>query len=107
MAIHTAYQSHTGSRADKHFKSTVFQGEQLMIGLNCLEPGQSQHVHAHEDADKAYVVMEGRGWFSVGGETFEAGPGEIVWAARGVPHGVENQSAGRLTVLVAIAPPPK
>ena len=107
MTSHTPYQAHTGSRAEKHFKSTVFQGEQLMIGLNCLEPGQAQHVHAHDDADKAYVVMEGQGVFSVGGETFEAGPGEIVWAAKGVPHGVENKSAARLTVLVAIAPPPK
>jgi quercetin dioxygenase-like cupin family protein len=107
MIMHKAFHDHTGSRADKHFKSTVFQGDQLMIGLNCLEPGQSQHVHAHADADKAYVVMEGRGLFTVGDETFEAVPGEIVWAAKGVPHGVENKSGELLTVLVAIAPPPK
>ena len=107
MPTHTPWRDHTGSRADKHFKSTVFQGDHMMVGLNCLDPGQSQNVHAHEDADKAYVVMEGRGWFTVGDETFEAGPGEIVWAAKGVPHGVENKTAERVTLLVTIAPPPK
>jgi len=104
---HTSWRDHTGSRAGKHFKSTLFQGDALMIGLNCLEPGQSQPLHEHGDADKAYLVMEGRGVFTVGGETFEAGPGEVVWAAAGVPHGVENQGTERLTVLVAIAPPPR
>ena len=42
----------------------------------------------------------------LGDETFEAGPGEIVWAPKGIPHGVENKTAERLTLLVTIAPPP-
>ena len=106
MTNHTHYQNHTGLRLDKHYKATLFQGEHMMIGVNCLEPGQSQPVHEHGKSDKAYLVMEGRGWFTVGEEAFGAGPGEVVWAAAGVPHGVENKGAERLTLLVSIAPPP-
>jgi mannose-6-phosphate isomerase-like protein (cupin superfamily) len=78
----------------------------MMLGINCLGPGQRQDVHDHANQDKAYVVMDGVGAFSVGDEQFSAGPGEIVWAAAGVPHGVENQGSERLVILVTIAPPP-
>jgi len=100
------YRDHAGARADKHFKSTLFQGDHLLAGLNCLEPGQAQPAHTHAAADKFYYVIEGRGVFSVGDETHAVGPGMIVWAPAGVPHGVENRSATRLTLLVGIAPPP-
>lgn len=107
MSNITHYSKHVGARSDKHFKTTLFLGDHLMVGLNCLEPGQVQPVHDHADADKVYVVMEGRGWFIVGDEAREAGPGEIVWAAAGVPHGVENRGQARLVLLVGIAPPPQ
>jgi quercetin dioxygenase-like cupin family protein len=100
------YQAHVGSRPDKFYKDTLFQGASMMVGINCLEPGQVQPVHDHADADKVYIVMEGRGTFTVGDETREAGPGEVVWAAAGVPHGVTNQGHERLALLVCIAPPP-
>jgi quercetin dioxygenase-like cupin family protein len=100
------YRAHVGSRPDKFYKDTLFQGSQLMVGINCLDPGQVQPVHDHTDADKVYVVMEGTGRFTVGGETREAGPGETVWAPAGMPHGVENRGSERLVLLIGIAPPP-
>ena len=107
MTNFTHYQAHVGLRPDKFYKDTLFQGAYMMVGLNCLEPGQVQPVHDHAEADKVYIVMEGRGFFTVGGETREAGPGEVVWAAAGVPHGVENRGSERLALLVCIAPPPR
>lgn len=100
------YRFHVGVKSDKHYKTTLFEGDALMIGLNCLEQGQTQPVHDHAGADKVYIVMEGRGLFTVGEETREAGPGEIVWAPAGVPHGVENKRQERLVLVVGIAPPP-
>lgn len=102
----THYRAHVGARAGKHYKATLFQGDHLMIGINCLEPGQVQLAHEHAGADKVYLVMEGTGWFTVGEETREAGAGEVVWAPAGVPHGVENRANARLVLLVGIAPPP-
>ena len=102
----THYADHVGMRDDKHYKATLFQGAHLMVGINCLEPGQEQTVHDHAGADKFYFVMEGRGQFSIGEETHEAGPGQVVWAPAGLPHGVRNQGDKRLVLLVGIAPPP-
>jgi mannose-6-phosphate isomerase-like protein (cupin superfamily) len=101
------YRDHTGARADKHFKTTLFQSNHLMIGLNCLEPGQAQPAHVHHSADKFYYIVEGRGLFQIGDETREVGVGIVVWAPADVSHGVENRSESRLTLLVGIAPPPK
>ena len=101
------YHDHAGMRADKHFKSTLFRGDRLMVGLNCLESGQTQAAHVHGDADKFYYVIEGCGVFTVGHETREAGPGMVVWAPIGISHGVENRGVSRLTLLVGMAPPAK
>jgi quercetin dioxygenase-like cupin family protein len=91
---------------DKFFKTTLFQAEHLMIGLNCLEPEQIQKVHSHADQDKFYFVVEGSGSFTVGETVVEAGPGSVVWAEAGVPHGVENKGDERLVILMGIAPSP-
>lgn len=106
MSAFTPYSEHVGSRADKHYKTTLFSGEQLMVGLNCLEPGQEQPLHDHADQDKVYQVLEGEGVFTVGAEERCAGAGTLVWAPAGVPHGVRNAGDERLTLLVCIAPPP-
>lgn len=100
------YQDHVGIKAEKFYKTTLFQAKNLMLGLNCLEPGQVQAVHEHGDQDKFYYVIEGVGTFTVGNEVNDAGPGYAVWAKAGMPHGVENRGDARLTLLVGIAPAP-
>lgn len=100
------YQDHVGLKTEKFYKTTLFQAKNLMLGLNCLEPGQVQAVHEHGDQDKFYYVIGGVGMFTVGEEVTAAGPGHAVWAKAGVPHGVENKSNERLVILVGIAPSP-
>jgi quercetin dioxygenase-like cupin family protein len=92
-------------RADKMAKVDCFRSEHLLVGLNCFEPGQSQAVHAHAGADKFYVVLSGKANFVVGERTVAAGPGDLILAPAGVPHGVARAET-RTVVLVAIAPPP-
>ena len=107
MSNFTDFREHIGSREDKFYKATLFQGNMMMVGLNCLEPGQVQPVHNQADQDKVYVVLEGTGRFTVGGDVQDANEGAVIWAQAGVPHGVENVGHERLSVLVCIAPPPK
>jgi quercetin dioxygenase-like cupin family protein len=89
----------------KAAKADLFRGATLFAGLNCFEPGQGQTVHAHAGADKFYCVISGRARLTVGDDTREAGPGTVVWAPAGVPHGVA-EALERTVLLVAIAPPP-
>ena len=100
------YRDYVGVKAEKFYKTTLFQAAHLMVGLNCLEPGQVQKVHLHTDQDKFYLVLEGTGSFTVGNEEAEAGPGHVIWAGAGVPHGVENKGNERLVIFMGIAPSP-
>lgn len=100
------YRDYTGANVDKFFKSTLFQSARLLLGLNCLEPGQVQHTHTHADQDKFYFVVEGQGTFLVGTETREAEAGMVIWVPAGIEHGVTNTGNARLVLLVGIAPAP-
>jgi quercetin dioxygenase-like cupin family protein len=87
-------------------KATLFQGAQMMVGLNAFEPGQEHAPHAHQGVDKLYQVVEGRGDFSVGDVVKSVAAGGLAFAPAGVPHGVRNPGPGRLLVLVVMSPPP-
>ncbi len=98
------WREHAGAAAEKFFKTTLWQGEHVMVGLNCLEPNQKQAEHAHPGADKFYFVLEGAGRFTVGEEEHQAGIGSLIIAPAGVIHGVANTGSERLSLLVGIAP---
>ncbi len=106
MEYVTRPSDHAGVRADKFYKATLFRGDALMLGINCLEPGQTQPAHDHADQDKFYYVIAGTGRFQVGDEFVTAGEGMLVWAPAGIVHGVANEGDARLTLLVGIAPAP-
>lgn len=106
MSSFTRVDDHVGERSPKHHKATLFEGRSLMVGVNCLEPGQEQGVHTHPRQEKFYLVISGEGWFTVGQEERTAGAGTVIWAPRGVPHGVRNSGEERLVVFMGMAPPP-
>jgi quercetin dioxygenase-like cupin family protein len=98
------YRNYVGSSPDKHYKATLFRSDRLMLGLNCLSPGQEQRAHTHDGQDKFYFVVEGVGDFVVGDEHKRAETGMVIWAPAGVTHGVTNAGSTRLVLLVGIAP---
>ncbi len=98
--------AHTGTHPEAFYKTTLFQSDRLLLGLNCLEPGQTQAVHAHLQQDKFYFVVEGQGSFTIGDREQVVGKASAVWAPAGVEHGVANRGDQRLVLLVGIAPAP-
>jgi quercetin dioxygenase-like cupin family protein len=99
-------QEKVSFRPDKMNKVGVFDVPQLFLDVYCLEPGQEQKPHAHAGAAKIYYVLEGEGTFLVGAEERTLGAGHAVLAPAGEDHGVRNNSRGRLTLLVTMAPNP-
>jgi quercetin dioxygenase-like cupin family protein len=93
-------------QADRMAKIALATTPRAQLDLYCLEPGQSQKVHSHDDQDKVYVVLEGAGRFTLGGDEHRLTQGEALVAAAGAPHGVVNDSGARLLLLVFVSPPP-
>ena len=90
----------------RYQKVDVVGSDRLQLGLNCLEPGQSQPVHGHAGQDKFYLVLSGTAQIRLGEEAVTAVAGELAWAPAGLAHGVNNPGPERLVLLVGMAPAP-
>jgi mannose-6-phosphate isomerase-like protein (cupin superfamily) len=93
-------------KKDKMAKTNLFETERFFLDVYGLEPGQSQSPHAHEGADKVYVVVEGAGSIRVGAETFAVAKGDAVHAPQGIEHSLENPGPARLVALAFMTPHP-
>jgi len=93
-------------RSDKMGKATLFESPRLLVGLNAFEPGQLHELHAHQEMDKLYIVVEGDGLFLLEGRELPMRTGDVMVAPEGVPHGISNTGRGRLLVLAVLAPAP-
>ena len=91
---------------DKMGKSTIYRSERVMVGLNAFEPGQEHALHAHDDMDKVYQVIEGEGLFLLADESVRMQAGMLLVAPAGAPHGIRNTGTERLLVLAILAPAP-
>ncbi len=93
-------------KAEKMGKSTLFESERILVGLNSFEPGQDHALHAHQGMDKVYQVLTGRGTLLLDGRELAMEPGAMLIAPSGVPHGIRNDGSERLVVLAILAPGP-
>ena len=100
------FRDHVRFSPDKMAKIALDATARVHLDLYALEPGQVQKVHTHDDQDKVYVVLEGRGRFTVGAEEATLEAGEAVVAPAGAAHGVANDSGARLLLFVLVSPPP-
>ena len=91
---------------EKMGKATLAAARNLFAGLNAFEPGQQHPLHAHEEQDKFYLVLEGVGEVTVGSHQSHIQAGDFVLARSGESHSLSNPGPGRLIVLVVMAPPP-
>ncbi|HEX4964361.1 MAG TPA: cupin domain-containing protein [Thermoanaerobaculia bacterium] len=87
-------------------KTTLFQSDRLLVGLNAFEPGQEHKLHAHAGMDKVYHVLAGRGVFLLEGREEPMTAGTMLIAPEGVLHGIRNTGDERLLVLAILAPSP-
>jgi len=87
-------------------KSTLFQSDRILVGLNTFEPGQEHRLHAHAGMDKVYYVLQGRGVFLLDGREEPMEAGLMLVAPEGVRHGIRNTGSERLLVMAILAPSP-
>jgi mannose-6-phosphate isomerase-like protein (cupin superfamily) len=76
--------------------------DSMSLGLYVLPAGGADPQSPHTE-DEAYYIIEGRGRIFVGGEDRPAGPGDIIFVARGVEHRFHSIES-ELKILVFFAP---
>ena len=91
---------------EKMQKIPLFDSARYFCDLYCLKPGQDQRIHSHDESDKIYVVLRGKGVVHIAGEERELDTGEAVVAKPRQPHGVKNNTDQDLVLLVFMTPRP-
>jgi quercetin dioxygenase-like cupin family protein len=101
-----AVKEHAVFSLDRMAKIALATTDRAQLDLYCVSPGQTQKPHRHDDQDKIYYVLEGRGRFALGGQQEELAAGDALVAPAGVDHGLVNEGTEPLLVLVVVTPPP-
>jgi quercetin dioxygenase-like cupin family protein len=67
-------------------------------------PQNGPPMHTHTNEDETFYILDGRFSFTIGEQSLEAGPGTLIRAPRGTPHGYKNISALPARKLLLISP---
>ena len=67
-------------------------------------PGDMPPLHVHHRDDETFIVLEGTVRVWIGDREAVAGPGEAVFAPRGVPHAYRVEPGAPARIFVASAP---
>ena len=71
----------------------------LSVGLYVLPAGGVDGQQPHTE-DEVYVVLAGRSRFTAGGESRDAGPGDVIFVPARVPHRFHDISEELRAVVV-------
>ena len=99
-------EDHVKLDASRMAKIALATTARCQLDLYCVAPGQSQRPHTHDDQDKIYYVLEGKGRFELGGKQERLTAGDALVAPAGMDHGLVNDGTEPLLVLVVVTPPP-
>jgi quercetin dioxygenase-like cupin family protein len=99
-------REHVAHDAAKMARVALAATPRALLDLYCVAPGQAQKPHVHADQDKIYYVVAGAGRFSLGPDSERLEAGEALVAPAGTEHGLVNDGAEPLLVLVVVTPPP-
>lgn len=75
-----------------------FGGGVSLIFVSTEKVGSGPRLHTHPYAE-TFIIRAGRGLYTVGDTTIEAGAGQILVAPPGVPHKFTNLGPGRLEAI--------
>ena len=84
--------------------------ESDFVIVEWTDAGESGHewiapLHVHHADDEAWYVLEGALRVRIGEETFEADPGDAIFAPKGTPHAYGNARTGqRARYLLVMTP---
>ena len=85
-------------------RKRVFITDKIEMELVCYEPGTSTVEHHHVGQDEIFIIMEGAGTITVGGEPVRVGPGSLVYAPADIKHGIQPDADGRMVMVFVKAP---
>lgn len=69
-----------------------------------IPPGYAPPKHVHRQADEIFYLIAGQLKVTCGDDTWQAGPGSLIFLPRGIPHQFTAASSGPARTLLINAP---
>lgn len=85
-------------------RKRLFITDKLEMELVCYAPGTSTVEHHHVGQDEIFMVVDGGGTITVGGEPVRVGPGSLVYAPADTKHAITPDRDGRMAMVFVKAP---
>ena len=82
------------------WEKTDFQSNIDFIDRVVVPPGSTIGVHRHGNNEEMYVVLQGAGMMKIENEELAVGKGDMILNPAGGRHGLTNQSAEPIDLLV-------
>jgi quercetin dioxygenase-like cupin family protein len=79
-------------------------GDQVLLCRVQYEPGKQVKRHAHEHTEQLMAIIEGSVSMTIGDETRELQPGDVVCVNRGIEHELYSETG--VTFFEALSPVP-
>jgi len=92
-----AVDAQPGCRVFVHYNGPTDQLTGMCAGMAVLEPGASPHPPHQHPEEEFLIVSDGTGEIECGGQVTRVGPGDIMYCAGGVLHGITNTGPVPLT----------
>jgi quercetin dioxygenase-like cupin family protein len=78
----------------------------LCLHCGIHEPGHTFNIHQHPESEEAFIAFEGEGQAYLVDRWHDLRPGDVFFAAPGVPHGTRNLSTSGTRFAVCGGPTP-
>jgi mannose-6-phosphate isomerase-like protein (cupin superfamily) len=85
--------------------SRVAKGAAMSMLVSEVAPGANIPVHLHKNEDELIFIHTGSGIITLGDQRVPSQAGAMLYAPKGVWHGVENTGADTLTWCAIYSPP--
>ena len=79
-----------GIRVFVHYNGPTDQLSGMCTGMAVLDPGASPHPPHRHPEEEFLIIADGTGEIECDGKTTQVGPGDIMYCAGNVLHGVTN-----------------
>jgi len=83
-------ESQPGCRVFVHYNGPTDMLSGMCTGMAVLDPGASPHPPHRHPEEEFLIVASGTGEIECAGKTTKVGPGDIMYCAGDVVHGITN-----------------
>jgi quercetin dioxygenase-like cupin family protein len=96
---------HGGRRLKILFDDDTVSAKHVAAEYIVYQPGDAVRMHAHNDSEHAFIILEGEGAFEAEKGKHNIRAGSVVFMPVGASHRIENTGKSEMKSLEIFAPP--